>query len=358
MWRRDRSQSAAPEGCNPGLFAEQIAAYLAEAVAARAARGTDTDEYQPPARTHVAEPIAASPSFDVEPWLETAVEEVADVTAAYEAVAAESEPAVRSVEPEPEQYVDRASEPLPTSAFEWHPTVVSKPQPLDAPADADAVMVFDPSDIDLGAFIAELEEKRRREAITAVDSEPESNELAPAIDDPIAAINAWVPVEEPAVVAASEEESEPGPDAIAEFESWMTVPLAPQGAWPRLGGAAAAPPSVTLEATLEEPAATVVVDLEPAAADWLDMLEALRRDIDRLRVGRTEVSVPAAAADAAASEADAASTPARKKKRKKERPPVQDEWGFFDPQQCGFTALLAKLDEISQANDESEEQSP
>jgi hypothetical protein len=25
---------------------------------------------------------------------------------------------------------------------------------------------------------------------------------------------------------------------------------------------------------------------------------------------------------------------------------VQDEWGFFDPEQCGFAALLAKLEEI------------
>jgi hypothetical protein len=28
-------------------------------------------------------------------------------------------------------------------------------------------------------------------------------------------------------------------------------------------------------------------------------------------------------------------------------PPVQDEWGFFDPNQCGFSALLTKLDEIT-----------
>lgn len=27
--------------------------------------------------------------------------------------------------------------------------------------------------------------------------------------------------------------------------------------------------------------------------------------------------------------------------------PVQDEWGFFDPVRCGFTALLLKLDEIT-----------
>jgi len=31
--------------------------------------------------------------------------------------------------------------------------------------------------------------------------------------------------------------------------------------------------------------------------------------------------------------------------------PVQDEWGFFDPEQCGFAALLAKLDEIIDTDD-------
>src|SRR5690348_1902988 len=30
---------------------------------------------------------------------------------------------------------------------------------------------------------------------------------------------------------------------------------------------------------------------------------------------------------------------------------VQDEWGLFDPEQCGFAALLAKLDEITLADE-------
>ena len=33
--------------------------------------------------------------------------------------------------------------------------------------------------------------------------------------------------------------------------------------------------------------------------------------------------------------------------------PIQDEWGFFDPEQCGFAALLAKLDEILETDDRS-----
>jgi hypothetical protein len=36
-----------------------------------------------------------------------------------------------------------------------------------------------------------------------------------------------------------------------------------------------------------------------------------------------------------------------------EAKPAQDEWGFFDPDQCGFRALLARLDAIA-ANDDTE----
>ena len=39
-------------------------------------------------------------------------------------------------------------------------------------------------------------------------------------------------------------------------------------------------------------------------------------------------------------------TPRRPKRRRKAQP-VQDDWGFFDPNQCGFPALIAKLDEIA-----------
>jgi hypothetical protein len=31
--------------------------------------------------------------------------------------------------------------------------------------------------------------------------------------------------------------------------------------------------------------------------------------------------------------------------------PLQDEWGFFDPEQCGFAALLTKLDAVTDSED-------
>jgi len=37
----------------------------------------------------------------------------------------------------------------------------------------------------------------------------------------------------------------------------------------------------------------------------------------------------------------------RMRRRAHRAQPAQDEWGFFDPSQCGFPALIAKLDEIA-----------
>ncbi len=57
----------------------------------------------------------------------------------------------------------------------------------------------------------------------------------------------------------------------------------------------------------------------------------------------------ATATAAAAANAPADPTPLKKKRSKKN--PLQDEWGFFDPAQCGFAALLAKLEEITEKDD-------
>jgi hypothetical protein len=95
----------------------------------------------------------------------------------------------------------------------------------------------------------------------------------------------------------------------------------------------------------------------PAQPGWMHLLTAIKRDIEQLRTDRVEAVAPAAPTIASADEDEStglngangtkARVPATAKKRKKAPVPVQDEWGFFDPQQCGFAALLAKLDEIT-----------
>lgn len=52
--------------------------------------------------------------------------------------------------------------------------------------------------------------------------------------------------------------------------------------------------------------------------------------------------------------APAPSLPRPEPKKKGRRPagkkPMQDEWGLFDPEQCGFAALIVKLDEVTDTN--------
>jgi hypothetical protein len=94
-----------------------------------------------------------------------------------------------------------------------------------------------------------------------------------------------------------------------------------------------------------------------------DVLTALELDLVQMRT-EPAGSVSAASSKQSAATREPIGTPpadssrerAREKKRDKgpaavqheDSAPVQDEWGFFDPQQCGFSALLTKLDEISE----------
>ena len=89
-----------------------------------------------------------------------------------------------------------------------------------------------------------------------------------------------------------------------------------------------------------QPASTAVA--AGSEREWVALIESLRHDVERLRVERAEkpVQKPHTAAGA----------PGRAKAGKKAKP-VQDEWGFFDPEQCGFAALLAKLDEVTEADE-------
>ncbi len=185
---------------------------------------------------------------------------------------------------------------------------------------------------------------------------------------------------EPAAAARAAIRVEPAakPAPPVEFPSRTAVrveaprtkpPVVPAGTPP----VAANPP--------DQAAAPVVS--APPAAQWLEILTAIRRDIQELRaehraeavagedstvarapgVARTKAAPSATADDASARSAKARKTqapaPSQKptRKRKRATPPKQDEWGFFDPDQCGFAALLAKLEEIEGDEPTTPEQS-
>src|SRR5262249_30261790 len=65
--------------------------------------------------------------------------------------------------------------------------------------------------------------------------------------------------------------------------------------------------------------------------DWVQLVESRRIDVERRRSEKPVAEAP-------------------KPPRKAPTRPIQDEWGLFDPAQCGFAALLDKLEEITEAN--------
>jgi hypothetical protein len=104
-------------------------------------------------------------------------------------------------------------------------------------------------------------------------------------------------------------------------------------------------------------AAPKAADGKADPLDWAELVASLRQDIERRRK-QPPASPPIAAVKAPAPRP--ADTPPQRPqlhaidgngRRGRKPTPVQDEWGFFDPQQCGFAALLAKLDEFSEADE-------
>jgi hypothetical protein len=70
-------------------------------------------------------------------------------------------------------------------------------------------------------------------------------------------------------------------------------------------------------------------------------------------VKENPVRARALAKRAAKAAAAAAKAGAKRKRKAKQATNVSDEWGFFDPAQCGFAALVSKLDEITGEPDDS-----
>jgi len=87
-----------------------------------------------------------------------------------------------------------------------------------------------------------------------------------------------------------------------------------------------------------EPAPTVVPGASHAA-DWLRMLDTLRTDIERLRSEQLQKTATARATEDNVQRL-------RRDLERELRGPVQDEWGFFDPERAGLEAVQEKLDEI------------
>jgi hypothetical protein len=169
-------------------------------------------------------------------------------------------------------------------------------QPMALEAGSESPVVFEPPDVLEPAAALHVP---ALEAALAPASPVEIK--SPVVASSAAAVKAPVVFERPEVV-----------------ELMAPVGMTPWRAWPPIEG-------VPIEV------AAIAAVVKADVPDWSELMASLRQDMERRR--KQEHQPPTAA----------------RKPRSKSAKPAVDEWGFFDPEQCGFSALLAKLDEITTA---------
>jgi CheY-like chemotaxis protein len=377
--RREKPQASEVDGCDPAVFAEQCATYLERAIAERKElAATDEtrggEETTPPAQTAGAvddssgtavgtpqaedladfDELMLFEQIDDEPMLEqprdaSIVEHVGDEPIfeqepdlpVLEAMTAEpcervvEEPAVEQrIDDAVAETIEEASADVPDST----PAVGSIGEPDEAldEALAELEVVAEPVGEDIADAAATLDVSAEEldgdhllgdspvfELVTETDAggnaggdlESEDDldqyielDLSEFLDQPNLA----------AIVASGS--PEPGETPVAARDLNQAAETEP--ATERIELAAPKPEA--------EPA-------EADEADWLEVVAALRRDVERLDAAPVAAKMP-----------KPLKKPGRKALKGK---PVQDEWGFFDPEQCGFAALLAKLDEVTATDD-------
>lgn len=282
VFRGKKPRAAETDSCDPAVFAEQIASYLARAAQERPSpEMAPADPHPPVQHAGAVKAVATSDQATgtvedalTREWLEglpaeAEVSESVSAAAPDESVSLALEEAVRAL----------FAKPAPAAVHPEPAAVSGEPRSHRAPA-------ADLTQKDEWVAVEELMAALQVMPLAAIEITGEDDWIGPVLD------------ESHGVVAKPK---------VDEFET--------DGADPK---------------ELKAPGAG-------SEREWVALIASLRHDVERLRVERSDKPGRKAAAQAA--------RPDRKAK------PVQDEWGFFDPEQCGFAALLAKLDEVTESED-------
>ncbi len=291
---REPPQPPVGDGCDPAVFAEQCAAYLERTATERAKQ------------------------------LDAVVEQVIDEPCApVEAVAA---PPVAIPAPEPELVAELeaaaapAFEPEIAPAFERDLLPAFEVVEVDEEDAAVGEQTDDTIELDLSSLLDEgVIDGISIGAIAEVAEVRQGDEVAE--------------VAAPADVAAAAEVA-----ALAEFAAELAefVELADED------------PVTHREAAHAEERATPIDD-EPEAEPWTAAPLGARQLWPPME--GVAIETPPLPVEAPRAATPVAAEPIHQRSPRSRNKPVQDEWGFFDPNQCGFAALLAKLDEITDGED-------
>jgi hypothetical protein len=338
FWR-ERSKATEPEGCDPAVFAEQIAEYLREAhdrrraaaptsapspappslPSAAPAATTAPTRIPPPVRASAAEPARLPVTPAVPPVLpvDEPLELIDFVEFDLEAMGDEldSEAAAAAVQP-----ADRA--PMLSERLAPAETPHEAPVPVEAPAIEDAHLV-------------QLVEQESRWTPETTLETPPVEEIVNIEPPPVAAALVPPPPVPPPPV--------PPPHVPAS-----AVPAPPVAARPVL---VAEPAELVDDAEIIErpslPAAPAISLMTQPAVPPTNVQQVFAIPTGNGQL-HASVNVAVAVSVQVAAGVTVVSAPPAPPKRARKLLPAQDEWGFFDPHQCGFPALLAKLDEIAE----------
>jgi hypothetical protein len=382
-WRKNRAASPEPDGCDPAVFGEQISTYLQEAAAERAELEDALLDDEPPAaaappltleredtisRDH--EPVVARLSilnleteFRYQPPTLHTDSDIPPAATVEHAWTADAEPdQLLAHYPVDAPRIDPNDDPL--IAVDAEPLVEADAEPLIDLSDELAALsdgsepgLFDGEAIGVYSLSVEADTPEFLEADT---TGIEAFNLLPAIlepplvaEDVEAALDLIAAesraVSRPARVAKASMEParveaaarprlvQPSESPRADIASWTPMYLTPGRIWPALEGM----PAETPVARAEQP-------------DWIELVASLRQDLERRRTDHAAAApriaarpLPARPSDGAHADIHRGGKKARVYPRAAAKP-VQDEWGFFDPEQCGFSTLLAKLEEITE----------
>jgi hypothetical protein len=357
--RRAKTPSTAPDGCDPKVFADEIAQYLARAQERRAARASaptaiasaDVD------RSPVPDEKALVPLETVAHVVHEEDDPIVRDFASFTAQDDEDDQ-IPIYQPTPTiQTFEIPEEPMPIALSQPEP-VAAEPEPIVVRPmsilNLSEPMVIEPSRlVQNGRNDPEPRSVLLAEPIE-IEPAPEPIEVA-ATPEPIEVAQPVAPIEvahTPAVLprpaslsvetstGSSAPQPRPGTAPITSFE---TALAAIRAAW-----AAPSPDARTAQV------APATAPARPAQAE-VD----LTGDIDALpNVNRSQ---PQSDGQSESDESSLRRSPKARKNaprppqtRTANGSPVQDEWGIFDPNQCGFSALVDKLDEVADPQDHPE----
>lgn len=402
--RRDKPQSAAPDGCDPAIFAEQCKEYLERAASERQPLDDDThrdglldriDPSETLTQPHAAHDVLNNGAHadretvtgDLADFVEEARIATPQSKATLEAPIFEESILQQAFAPEPIAAPPIIQPPAVASRSVEPPTVESRQveQPIvkaaarapresrqledplalgDGPASLVAALALFEAEEEVANTRVEHAPIERAPVHTdAVDGPSDVMDLSTLLDPIGSHRRAATPAEDEPAVDVYEIDSailqpsamfddHPQPSGADAFEA---LPHETPSRWPALDAPAAA--TATLDAAADEDAPdTGTQDETDHPQEWLDIIEALRRDAEAMPIRKARVETEAAPLNAHVEgemeteltpPSPPAPEPPKRTKRRRDTP-AQDEWGFFDPDQCGFAALLEKLQEVSE----------